>query len=136
MNRETATTHESRGKLLIKAVGAAVLIGAVCTAVFLLLFSIVMVTNDVPDFAIDLCTSLALGLGSLLAGYIAARVIRANGIMVGAVTSALLFAILFFISLIFIYHSITIVMLTKFAICLICGIIGGILGVNHKSKKR
>ena len=135
VNRETAT-QESKSKLLVKAVGISVLLGAACIAVLLLLFSIVMVTNDVPAFAIDICTSVSLGLGTLLAGYLAARILRSNGIVVGAVTAAVLFAVLFFISLIFVYRAITIVMLTKFAICLICGIIGGILGVNHKSKKR
>ena len=104
-------------------------------AVFLTGFAFLMTRVDVSDFVIDVMTAVALGTGAYAGGYICGKGRRKNGLLMGILCG---FIIMFVISLMGVFLSEEksgISVPVKLILCIVCAGIGGIVGVNSKSKR-
>lgn len=137
MRTETTAANES-GKIhrIAMPVIAGMLVGIVVSLLMLLVFSIVMTMNDVPQGAISTLAAVSVALGCLAAGIISAKLHMSSGLVTGAVTGFLLYLVLMLVGLVAHGASPTASVLIKFAVSIVSGGIGGVIGVNFKKKQR
>lgn len=115
----------------IKITALSVLIGFVISAIIISLLAVAISNIDMPHSLFSAFSTVALGLGSIGAGYVSGVIYRSNGILNGLVSGLATYIVLFLISFLVI-GEIGITAIFKLIICAISGIIGGILGVNKR----
>lgn len=115
----------------IQTVAIGLGVGVLISAVALLLAAILMTWVDLPQAAVSPISVAALGLGSLVAGLVAARRFGKNGLLIGAVCGLGLFLITWIAGLLS-FGSVQLgFALFKLAVSVLCGAIGGVLGVGR-----
>ena len=122
---------------LIKAAAAGFLISVAVTAVLLCLFAAVLnFMSGIPYGIIDYVVIAAEGIAVFIGAYIAAVILKSKGIVIGLISALLIFIL----NIIFAMSSgaadIGVMTVIKAVVLIICGIAGGILGVNKKEKIR
>ena len=111
--------------------------GAAVIMLLILLFTAVFAKmRQVPQGAAVPITIAAASLGALVGGYVSGRISQQKGILYGFSSGLLLFALLFLCGVIIVREPLAPAMFIKLGLMLLFGIIGGILGVNRKSKVR
>jgi len=111
-----------------------VTMGLFLMAVLLVVFSFILTRVDLPFGLIGPAMQMIAAVSSALAGYTAARRIRKKGLPVGAASGACVFAVLLVLSLFF-ENGVDLQILFKFLVCILGGMIGGVLGVNAKASR-
>ena len=81
-------------------------------------------------------TTVILALGGFLAGFVAARIRRQNGMAIGALSGVLLYLLYLGLSLLTFGLAFGPMAITKLAICVIPACLGGVWGVNYRKKHR
>ncbi len=109
--------------------------GILVVIVCLLAFSILMTKFDAPEAMVSVMSSLALCIGAYSGGYIASRKRRQNGLILGLMTGILIYCLILAIGLLFAKTSVTLTFFSKLVMTIVCGAIGGIIGVNSKKKR-
>ena len=87
--------------------------------------------------ATELTDYIMLGVISvscLFGGFVAAKLNKSNGFLCGTIIGFLVFVITTIAGLSQLSETVTLLTLLKFVFTLLCGSIGGILGVNQKEK--
>ena len=79
---------------------------------------------------------LTVAAGGFAGGYGAARAFRKKGLLIGVAVGVILALILTIAGVIFTQQAPAMQSLSKFAILIASAMIGGILGVNAKQKRR
>ena len=123
-------THNNMYQIL-KSVTA----GLFLLTVLLLLFSFLLTKADVPLSLLEPVTLLITAVSCITAGFLAARAIRARGLLVGGASGFGIYLVLLILSFFF-SDSFDLQMLFKLIVCLLGGAVGGVTGVNAKSKRR
>ena len=123
-------TRSNKNSTVLGAVRA-VVIGAVCGAVLcaglLALFAFGFVkASYIPQFAINPIIIAVSAFSAFAAGFFAAKVSKKNGLLFGAISGLLLF-VLFLLAPV-------LTTLTRLAVMVLAGAIGGLLSVSKKSK--
>jgi putative membrane protein (TIGR04086 family) len=122
-------------KLLIKAVITATLCQILFAVVLMCLCSAVILTAGLlPEDILPYIMLAIIGFSSMLGGFIASRITKSAGLIVGAITG---FVAVFIVSLLGIIKGtdqVTILTPLRLAITIICGAFGGAIGVNKKDK--
>jgi len=113
----------------------AAVLGAVFSAILLLLFSFSLSKNDIPLEIVNPFSAFLIAAASLCSGYLAAKKIKQRGMAVGATCGTVIFLLVSLISLMNSFE-IGILALIKFGVSVLSGAIGGILGVNTKRKRK
>lgn len=124
-----------------KRIGKAVLIGLLITCAIIMLLTcifgfVLKMTSGVPYAIIDYVMIVIQGIAVFFGAYIACIIVRSKGLIIGAVIGTLSMLILLCCGFIFSDDSIGILTLIRIAVTLLCGIVGGIAGVNKKEKIR
>lgn len=130
MHKNTRNYQESKVAIAVKAI----VVGALITVVALGIFSYVMTLLDSPPWMISLMASISICLGSYVSGYLIAKKRRRSGLATGLLTGILIFFIIFILGLIFSKTPISVGIISKAVMIIVCSIIGGIAGVNTKIK--
>lgn len=122
-------------KMLIKSV----LIGSLCAVltqiILLCIVSLVMIsTKKLFGGALDYIMIAVSGLGALVGGFVSAKLKRGAGLIVGLITGFAVFIILTAAALINSSSPLSVLSLIRFAVMLLGGAAGGILGVREKTK--
>lgn len=120
----------------VRPIAVSVLIGAVCCALILLLMSVLMSVQSIPQFAVDPMASFALAVGGFVAGLCSARIIRQNGLAYGAVCGAILTVIVLLAGLALPDNGFGIPALLKIAFIMLAAMLGGVMGVNTKKRRK
>ena len=115
---------------VLKIYGISLISGATVCAVFLLIFSVVLTSLDIPHSLSTLMSTVSLAIGALTCGGIASFLQGKNGLLSGLVGGLVFFIALTITGLIFSPFEIGITALFKLLISVISGIVGGIIGVN------
>lgn len=110
-------------------------IGLLVICIFLLAFSYIMTKIDAPDGVISLMSVTALSAGAFSGSYIASKRRRQNGMLIGIAVGLIIYSCILIAGIIYTRSSGGIGFLPKLIIAVICGAIGGILGVNSKQKR-
>lgn len=112
-------------------------LAAVCGsgAVFLIIVVVgfIMTRIDVEDGVLSVLTSAALCVGAYFGGYVAARRRRQNGLLMGALCGLMMFGAIFAGSYFFAGTAGGFSGSAKLVMTLVCGAVGGIVGVNSKN---
>lgn len=105
----------------------------VCLAV-LLVMAIVLTVQDMPVAAASYLSVVALGLGALGSGFVGAKKAGAKGLLWGSVCGLLLFVIFILIGFSFFQDVQGTSLWFRLAIAVLCGAIGGVLGINTRKR--
>lgn len=109
--------------------------GIVICAIFLLIFTFFFTkSNNFPHSAIGILTTFIGGIGSFMAANICARILKTNGMRHGMICAFLMFLVTFICGIVTNGENVTFLSLVKLFLMLLCGAIGGIIGVNKKKK--
>lgn len=131
-------TRPNKNRSVLGAVRS-VVIGAVCGAVLcaalLAAFAFGFVkTGYIPQFAINPIVIAVSALSAFAAGFFAAKVSGKNGLLFGALSGLLLFALFLLAGVAVFQGAPVMTTLTRFAVMVLAGAIGGLLSVSKKSK--
>lgn len=119
----------------IKQTLLSVCFGGVGTIICILLCSLIISNIDLPMFVSNILILLAVAVGGLVGGYSNGRMIHQKGILVGGVCGLTLIIVMFLIKVIFFNPVPTFLTFIKFFVLLLFAVIGGIIGVNKKTKR-
>ncbi len=104
-----------------------------CTAVMLLM-TLVLQHAEIPRRAVMPMAVAAAAVGSFLAGLVAARLARQNGLLLGALCGSVLYLLVLAAGLLH-YAGVGIgFAAVKAGMMLVAGALGGILGVNRRHR--
>ncbi len=119
-----------------KPVAVSCLSGAIVSTAILLVLSLVMSVRDVPAVLINPLACAAIAVGSFFAGFLCAKQLRQRGMLFGALCGIIMFGLLLFTSLTLTGEAFGWIVLIKLVIVLTSAMIGGILGVNTRRRRR
>lgn len=122
-------------KKLFKGIFFGILTGSLIITILMMLSSIIILqTGSLPGDILSYVVLVFIGIGSLLGGYIAGRIYKKNGLIIGAVTGVISFLILFLSGISNISEGVGIMTILKLVVTIIPSMLGAILGVNKKKK--
>lgn len=131
---------KSKGQMKLGALGKPLLVGTIAGAltviVVLLICSFAVSCFSLPTAAMRAMAIITVAAGGFAGGYGAARAFRKKGLLIGGVVGVILALILTVAGVLFTQQAPAMQSLSKFAILMVSAMIGGILGVNAKSKRR
>lgn len=113
-----------------------VLINILVTAIFVLIFSVVMYLTQTGYEYATVFATVSLATGALVSAYYAAKKVGKKGFLVGLLVGGITFLTITLISLFVDKGGITINTLFHFIIIMLSALIGGISGVNKAGKKK
>lgn len=132
---------EKTQQITIKAMTRAVIFGGLFGSIILILMLFlsaffVLKMKSLSQGAVFGAAIASSCVSSFFAGFIASRILKARGIVVGALAAMFLFIVILITGTIFSGDNINLDTLMRFAAMLLAGAFGGILGVNKKKKYR
>ena len=110
--------------------------GVVSCIVLLFSFASVMVLRDIPQTIVAVFSVVAVALGSLIGAFVAAKMMKQNGMLIGICCGLILYGIIILANLSIGSVSMGMPALLKLALIAIASAIGGVMGVNSKKKIR
>lgn len=122
-------------KKLLRCLIIGILCGIAVTAILTVICSfVIMISGKYPADAISFISLAFLGIGGLAGGYIAARLNKNSGLIVGGLTGFIIFLIILIAGLSSSFGTVTLFTLYKLIVLVIFSMLGGILGVNKQKK--
>ena len=122
---------------VVKAVAIGVLCSVVLAVLLACLFSMMLnMMSGIPYEIIDYVMVAIEGFSVLIGAYIACVVAKSKGLIIGALCGAISLLIVFAVGMSMAKNNIGLLTVIRSAVMLLCGIIGGIMGVNRKDKVR
>ncbi len=110
-------------------------IGVAATMIFMLIFAVVLASVDLWEGAPRLISSMCLGIGALLGGFVAAKRNCQKGLFVGLATGGAVFCAFALVALI-LGSDVGVMFIVRLAVAIISGAVGGVLGINLRPKRR
>ena len=132
---------EKSQQITIKIMARSVIFGGFFGGVMLILMLFlssffVLKMKSLSQTAVFAAAIISSCISAFLAGFLASRILKARGIIVGALSALLLFIIVLLTGTIISSDSINLDTLMRFAAMLLSGSFGGILGVNRRPRRR
>lgn len=122
---------------IVKAVAIGVLCSVVLAVLLTCLFSMMLnMMSGIPYDIIDYVMVAIEGFSVLIGAYIACVIAKSKGLIIGALCGAISLLIVFAVGMSMAKNNIGLLTVIRSAVMLLCGIIGGIMGVNRKDKVR
>lgn len=120
----------------VKAILSGTIMGTFFSILTLVMSSFLFVkSQNISATVITPLTMFAIALGAFISGYITARIIKSNGLFWGMIAGFVMFSVVFIAGLMISNGEISTLVLVKLTLMLLMGAIGGIAGVNKKSKR-
>lgn len=120
----------------VKAILSGTIMGTFFSILTLVISSFLFVkSQNISATVITPLTMFAITLGAFISGYITARIIKSNGLFWGMIAGFVMFSVVFIAGLMISNGEISTLVLVKLTLMLLMGAIGGIAGVNKKSKR-
>lgn len=130
-------TSEKVGLLrAVRAIGISVWIGTLCCVLALLLMAFILSARSVPQFAVQPMAAFALLVGGFSAGFSCAKLMRENGLMFGAACGIILTVIVQVAGFAIPDNTFGISAVIKIAVVLFSAMLGGVLGVNTRRRRK
>lgn len=125
-------SHPNRWKSWLVPLFTGMGIGAIGGTLLLLLMAVLIQKVDVPQGALAPLAVSAAGIGAFAGGLTTALCARKRGLMMGAICGGLLYVVLLLTGLLCTGVIDPGYAIIKMAVLVLCGAIGGILGVNRR----
>lgn len=113
----------------------AMVVSIIVCVIFLLIFAFWLTKSPMSDTAVLVMSLISQGVGVIVGAFFGAKIKGKNGLIVGAITGAILF-ILFTLIVIISGKALSVITLIRFAVLILSGVLGGVLGVNIKRKPK
>ena len=123
-------------KRMLRPAAVGVVCGAVICAVILALMALVVSVRTVPQSALDPVAVFALSVGAFASGFTCARIIRKNGLWCGFFTGVVFALVALLCGLAVPGNTWGLGALIKVAIMLLSSMLGGVLGVNTRLRRK
>ena len=136
MNRKESASKDTFTSSALKPIITGTVAGLIVLALFLLLFAVVLSMKDLPLSAYKPITSVGCAIAALVAGFFASKIHQKQGLLIGMACGVALFVLIFLIGLIAGGTPLSFWTAVKFAVLIISGCVGGILGVNFRIKRK
>ena len=134
-NRETKTA--GRATQMFRAVGLGVLVSLLVMLLLMALVSMIFkIAGSVSLVTAGIAAVIIAAAGGYFGGYTATRILKRNGLMAGFLTSFFLSGLLFLTGFLLSENKIQATNLIKQGILIVGGCFGGVLGVNHREKRK
>lgn len=128
--------EQKRKSEVIRTTAAAVLAGIGALSLCLFIFGEIAVKIDLSDGIMSVMAQLSLAAGCFAAAFVTAKRRRRNGLISGLCCGGIVFAIIFFLGIIFAGSFSVGGFISKILVIGACSAAGGILGVNSKQRFR
>ncbi len=125
----------SRNELLFTLLWG-LLSGLAAVAVCLLVCAFVLTKQDLPESAAVPMGTACISVGAAVAGFVAARIKRSQGMVVGAMMGGVMFLLMLIVSVFVSGTQFTVVTPVRLMLCIALAALGGILGVNLAAKRK
>lgn len=119
----------------IKSTMISVLIGEVATIISILIFAMSICFVDMPTVMYDIFVTLSAIIGGIVSGYFNGRIIKKKGYIVGGACGIVISTVLIILKTTFFITISFYGMIVKIILVILFSILGGILGVNRKTKR-
>ena len=124
-------------KRILKGCAIGLLVAAVLCGLLSCIFAFVLNMMDgLPYGIIDYVMVAIEGFSVLIGAYIACVIAKSKGLIIGALCGAISLLIVFAVGMSMAKNNIGLLTVIRSAVMLLCGVIGGIMGVNRKDKVR
>lgn len=110
--------------------------GVATVAVGIFMCAFVLTKQDLPESAAVPMGTACIALGAAIAGFVAARIRRSQGMIVGAMTGGAMFLLMLLVSIFVSGTQFTVVTPVRLMLCISLSALGGILGVNLAAKRK
>ena len=115
------------------AIGAAAGI-FICSIILILMSFVFLKTEHLPTSAAYILLQIAGAFSAFAGSYIAVRIYKEKGLIVGVLTALMIFVVIFVTGLITCTENISVMSVTKLVALLCAGSLGGIISVNKKKR--
>lgn len=116
---------------LIKgSVKALMILLAICSVL-----SVIMLFIELSDSTILFISVILIGLFCYLSAYFSTQIKRNKGLIQGIICGCITFIIIALLSIVLSRFSFSNMIIIKFSVCMLFGIIGGVKGINTKHTK-
>ena len=122
--------------VVVRPVLVGVAIGAAVCAGVLLLLSVVLSARNVPHSLIDPMATFAISAGALVAGYCCTKIVRRAGLAYGALCGGVFCLLIMLAGIGLQEGSFGLGAVFKITFMMISAMLGGVLGVNTRSRRR
>lgn len=129
------SSFNNDNRKFVKALAVGVISSILLTVILTCLFGLMLkMMSGIPYGVIDYVMIAIEGFSVLIGAYIACVVSKSKGLVIGAVCGGIILLITFACGLSIADNDIGILTLIRSVVLLLCGVIGGIAGVNRKDK--
>ena len=125
-------TERTSSSSPFKPIVVSSLIGILCIALVLAGISLLFTIQDIPHAAVEPLALLASGLGCIMAGFLCAKLNVKNGLIMGCACGLFIFGVILIAGYMAVDGQFNLSTLFKGIIFILCGAIGGVLGVNTR----
>ncbi len=98
-------------------------------------FAFVLSKINAPTLLISVLATVSLGVGGYFGGYICARKRRKSGMLLGVICGSIIFMVVLIIGAVCAKAALGIGAGGKLLLTMLCGAVGGVVGVNTKSRR-
>lgn len=135
MRAETTSDANNRMRVM-KSILFSLLIGIIVSIVVLMIFSLVITLKHIPQGLVPTFSAISVAIGGFSSGLSCAKFLKRDGLIFGLISGGCLFIMLALTGLAFGQSDINYLTAIRLAISLICGALGGVLGVNTRKSKK
>lgn len=128
--------NESKINQYLKPLIWGVLSSTVVITLLFVLAAAVISSSNIPSFSISIIVTLIAGIGSFIGAFISAKIFGKKGFWIGLFLGLILCFIIFMSTLFIADVQNSISFWVRYIIIIISALLGGMFGVNSKSKKR
>lgn len=113
------------------------IVALVLTFVLFIVCSLLTALSVIPDSAVRTLTLIITAVSAFIAGFLTSRNVYEYGLLNGMATGLIFFLALYILSIILTFSfSLNILLFKSFLSIIIASGIGGIIGINSRSKRR
>ena len=129
------SSFNNDNRKFVKALAVGVISSILLTVILICLFGLMLkMMSGIPYGVIDYVMIGIEGFSVLIGAYIACVISKSKGLVIGAVCGGIILLITFACGLSIADNDIGILTLIRSVVLLLCGVIGGIAGVNRQDK--
>ena len=135
-SRRVQTGEQAGAGLVVKPVLTSVLIGVLVCVGVLLLLSFILSARNVPNSLVNPLAVFSISVGALVSGFCCAKLIRRGGLAYGALCGAVFSLTVMLASFGVSDNGFGLTALFKIAFMMLSAMLGGVLGVNTRYRRR
>jgi putative membrane protein (TIGR04086 family) len=126
----------SKLEVAIKPIISGLIIGALVITILFVFFALMMSFNILPLSSANIISSISISVGAFFAGFISAKKLTKNGLLIGLICGFIMFLLFTLIGMAAFKSAPNTASLIRLLLFIISGAIGGIIGVGSADKRK